>query len=111
MAEKVTTDTILNYLKERAQSKESIPSGIWLDAAFKLNLLLEDEEIEMRNLSQTVSKKKLDIMKVQDKRNVSAADLEIQCSDEFRTMCNQEDKVDRIKEFIRIAKKNAEQGY
>jgi hypothetical protein len=111
MEQKVTTDTILNWLKERVESKASIPQDIWLDSSFKLNLLLDDEEHQMEVMRQEVAKGKLDILRNQEKRNVAAAEMETEATDEYRLMREQEHRVDRIKEFIRIAKKNAEQGY
>ncbi len=61
----------------------------------------------MEDMRQGVAQKKLDIMKGQEKRNVAAVDLEVQASDEYRLMRLQEHKVDRVEEFIRLAKKNS----
>lgn len=105
--QKVTSDTILTYLKEAVEAKRMLNPEMWLDAAFKLNILLGDEHLVLEELRQDVAKKKLDVMKGQEKRNVSAADLEIEASDEYRMMKLQEHKTDRIEEFIRLAKKNA----
>ena len=107
--ELITTDTILGFLKDAVQSKRALNPDIWLDAAFKLNLLLADEHILMEDLRLGVAKKKLSLIKAQEKRNVSAAELEIEASEEHRAMKLQEHKVDRIEEFIKIAEKNATQ--
>jgi len=106
---KVTADTILGFLKEAVESKRMLNNEIWLDAAFKLNLLLGDEHALLEELRSEVAKKKLEIMKSQEKRNVAAAEMEIQATDEYRFSKLQEHKVDRIEEFIKIAKKNASQ--
>ena len=108
---KVTTDLILSFLKELVESKKRIPQEVWLDASFKLNLLLDDEEHLMETLRQDVAKAKLEILKAQEKRNVAAAELETEASDTYRFAREQEHKVDRIREFIRIAKINANQSY
>ena len=47
-------------------------------------------------------------MKTQEKRNVAAADVEIEASEEYRFMRDQEAKLDVVEEFVRIAKKNAD---
>ena len=106
--EKVSSDLILGYLKELVESKKPIPREIWLDAAFKLNLLRIDEGQLYTKMRQEVARKKLEIFKTQEKRNVSAADLEIETTDEYRFMRDQEDKLGVIEEFVRIAKKNAD---
>lgn len=105
MTEKITTDSILDWLKERVESKKPIPQDAWADAAFRLNLLLADEHVDLENLRSLVSNKKLAIMKAQDKKNVAAAELEIEASDDYRVMRIQEHRVDRIEEFIKLAKK------
>jgi hypothetical protein len=108
--EKVTTDLIIGWLKEQVESKRMIAKEVWLDAAFKLNLLLGDEVHEAEMLRQSVAQGKLAILKAQEKRNVSAAEMEIEAGDIYRLMREQESKVERIQEFIRIAKKNVDQN-
>lgn len=105
------TDTILNFLKQAVESNKTIPSELWLSTALKLNILLGDEHIDLENLRSIVSNKKLEIMKTQEKRNVAAAELEIEASDDYRVMRIQEHRVDRIEEFIRLAKKQASNGF
>jgi hypothetical protein len=109
MTDIVTTDTILGFLKDAVQSKRALNPDLWLDAAFKLNLLLADEHIALEDLRLAIAKTKLAILERQEKRNVSAADLEIEASEDYRTYKLQEHKVGRIEEFIKIAKKNATQ--
>lgn len=107
MTAPVTTDTILGFLKEAVESKRVLNDEVWLDAAFKLTVLLGDEHIILEDRRQAVARMKLDVMQKQEKRNVAAAELEISASDEYREMRLQEHKVDRIEEFVKIAKKNA----
>ncbi len=106
---KVDTDTILDWLKKRVESKQPIPQDAWADAAFKLNVLLGDEHTDMVNYRSIVSNKKLIILKEQEKKNVAAAELEIEASEEYRQMKLQEHRVDRIEEFIKLAKKQMSQ--
>src|SRR5947209_5300896 len=99
--QKVTTDLILGWLQEQVKSKRMIPREVWLDAAFKLNLLLGDEVHEAEMLRQAVAQKKYEILKTQDKKNVAAAKIEVEASDLYRLMHEQEAKVSRIEEFIK----------
>ena len=106
--EKVSSDFILGYLKELVEEKKAIPREVWLDCAFKLNLLRLDEGQLYTKMRQAVARKKLDIFKAQEKRNVAAAELEIEATDEYRFMRDQEEKLQVVEEFVRIAKKNAD---
>src|SRR3990167_1948879 len=105
--ELVTVDSILDYLQSAVENKMPIPPAKWLDASAKLNVLLGAEDEEMYRLKQVVAQKRLDIFNGQQKRNVSAAKIEIEASDEYRTMMRQDARIKRIEEFIRIAKAQA----
>lgn len=87
------------------------PREEWLSCAFRLNLLRIDEAELLNRMRQAVAKMKLDIFKKQEKRNVSACDLEAEASEEYRFMRDQEDKLYSIDQFIMIAKKNSETNY
>lgn len=108
---KVTTDTILDFLKEAVESKKKLPAELWIETALKLNLLLGDEHIDLENYRSLVSGKRLEMLKKQEKKNVAAVEVEIEASDEYRTMRIQEHRVDRIEEFIRLAKKQASNNF
>jgi hypothetical protein len=105
----INSDTILDWLKAKVESKQPIPQEAWLDAGFKLNLLLADEHLELENLRAIVSGLKLKIYKDQDKKNVAACEMEVEASVEYRSLKLQEHRVGRIEEFIKLAKKNASQ--
>ena len=62
-------------------------------------------------LRQTVAAEKFEILKKQEKKNVALAEAEIEASDNYRLMREQESKVKRIEEFIRISKKNADSNF
>lgn len=103
----VTTDTIINWAKERVENSKPISKDEWLDMSFKLNLLILSAVESLEQLRQNVAIRKLDVMKGQDKRNVAAADLEIEATNEYKEMKIAEAKVEQIKEFIRISKLNS----
>ncbi len=109
--EKITADTILNWAREQVESKNMPSREMWLDIAFRLNLLKIEEAQLLHRMEQAVATKHYEILKAQEKRNVSAADLEIETTDEYRFMRDQESKLDAIEEFVRIAKKNSDTSY
>lgn len=102
MAEKITTDTILNQLKEWVENKHPISPNIWLDASSKLNALKQEETELFHQMQQTVALKKLKLLK--ESKSVAEAKIKIEATDEYRFMKDQEDKIERIEEQIRIAK-------
>lgn len=109
--ENVTSTKILTWLKEQVENKVVIDREMWLDIAFKLNLLRIDEARLLNKMRQAVSQKKQEILKNQEKKNVAAVEIEIECLDEYRFMRDQEDLIYSIDEFVRIAKKNSETNF
>ncbi len=108
MEKERTTDTVLNDLKEVVESGKMVSPEVWLTAAFTLNLLEIDENMLRNKMRQDVAKSKLAIYKAQEKKNVAAAEMEIEATDAYRMLRDQEDKIDSVKEFIMIAKKNSD---
>jgi hypothetical protein len=106
----VTSDTILDWLQEAVESKKLIAPQTFLDAALKLVILLAGEHDTLVDLEQAVAKKKLRIMETQEKRNVAAAELEVEASDEYAALRRQKLRVDRINEYVLLAKKSATLG-
>jgi hypothetical protein len=98
----VNTDIIIDYLKEQVENKHPMGPDVWVDAAQKLNVLLSDEHDKLFNLQQQVAKKKLELLK--DSKSVAEARIKTEASEEYREYQLQKAKVDRINEFIRIAK-------
>lgn len=109
--ERITADTVLNWAREQVESKNMPSREVWLDIAFRLNLLKIDEAQLLNKMRQAVAQKKYSIMQSQDKRNVTAAELEVETSEEYRFMRDQEAKLEVIEEFVRIAKKNSDNNY
>lgn len=108
--DKKTVDDVIDWVKTIVASKRALNKELWLEISFRLNLLLDDEHIKLEDLRTVVAKKKLDILKQQEgKRNVAASEMEVEASDEYRSLKLQEHKVDRIEEFIKIAKINGNQ--
>lgn len=106
--EKIDADFILDTIKGLVESQKVLNPNVWMSAALKLNILLSDEHEKLEDLRSEVAKKKLEIMSKQEKRNVAAADTEIEASEIYKQMRLQEHKTDRIVEFIKLAKKQAD---
>ncbi len=111
--EKRTVNSVLESLKKLVENKSGMPVNkeTWLNAAFTLELLRPDETILLNKMRQEIAKKKLEILKSQSKKNVAATEIEIETLDEYRIMKDQEDLVNTLDEFVKIAKKNSETAY
>ena len=110
----VTSDVILEYLKGLVESKHPIAREVWLDAAFKLNLLRIDEAQLYNKMHQEVAKRKIELKTVRQggsslkEKSVAQIEMEVEAEDIFRFMKDQEDKIYSVDEFIRLAKKSAD---
>jgi len=88
--EKVTADSILGTLKELISSKIEVEKDKWIEAAFYLVVLRMDEAKLRNEMHQKVAQKKVELKKQQDKPNISAIEIEVQSTDEYRKLKNQE---------------------
>lgn len=94
-------------MKGFVEARNPIAPTQWLDAGIKLIALMQDDTDLLIDLERSVAVRKLDIMRNQDKRNVAAAELEVQTTDEWVSMRKQTAKVERINQFIMMSKKYA----
>jgi len=110
---KRTVSSVLESLKKIVENKSGMPVNkeTWLNAAFTLELLRPDETTLLNKMSQEIAIKKLAILKAQEKKNVSLADIEIETLDEYRFMKDQEDLMETLDKFVKISKKNADFSY
>lgn len=104
----ITADLILTELRDRVSKKIPISKDDWLDIAFKLNTLLLDENETLYGMKQAVAIRKRDIFNLQEKKNVAAVEIQVECLDEYKESMIQESKINQILEFIRIAKKQSD---
>lgn len=102
--EKVTAKTILDWVKEQVENKSALDPSVWIEIAWKLNALLSDETSTLWELRQKVAKTRLELLTGQDKKNVSYAQAQVEATDEYREMRQQEARTRQIEEFVRIAK-------
>lgn len=90
------------------ESKKIIPREWWIEAAFDLNLLRIDEAQLFNRMKQRVAEMKMELKKKQDKVNISAIEMEVEATDEYRLMRDQEDLIYSIDQFVMVAKKSAD---
>lgn len=108
MTEKVTTDTILDTMKEWVETKTPVAPSTWVDAALKLNVLMDEETDLLFDLESVVAKNKAYEMDNDEYSKTAAhADTIVRASKEYKEYRKQQARVKRIEEFIRIAKKQA----
>lgn len=101
----VNADVIINWVKEKIESKQTPSRDDWIEISFRLVFLRLDEAQLYNKMHQAVSQKKLEILKGQTKKNVAAAELEVETTDEYKFMKDQEAKLYTIDESVRVAKK------
>lgn len=106
MTEKITIDTILNYLQECVENHTPLSPATWLDASLKLNILSGNETDKLAELEMEVARKINKILS-QVGGSVAKAKMEVQATETYRDMRKLQAKVKRVEEFIRICKKVA----
>lgn len=100
--EKVTCDTIMDWLKEKIESRIPIPPSTFVDACLKMNSLVSDETAKLYDIQQEVAKTNFNC--IENGGTASKCKVYIQTLDKYKEMKKQEAKVDQILENIRIAK-------
>lgn len=102
----VTTDTILDTMRDYVESKVPIAPTTWLDAGIKLVALMSTETDLLIDLQQKVAEQKVALY---DGGYETSAEVKIriEAKPEYATMKKQEAKVKRINEFIMMSKKYA----
>lgn len=102
MTTKVTTDTILEQLKEWVENKMPIAPHLWLDACAKLNVLKGQETDSLFYYQQEVAKYKKELM--EEGYTAAKAKVWAEAHDMYTEMKKIEAKIEMIEEQIRISK-------
>lgn len=98
-----TIDSILDWFERSVSEHQNIPPAYWIQAAQQLVSLMGNEMDTLYLMQQNIAKAKVEILSESD-GNVSATRLKVEATDEFRQMRQQEGKLKRVEEFIRLAK-------
>lgn len=104
----VTTDLILETLKDWVEKKVPIAPYLWVDAGLKLNMFKSDESAKLYDLQQKVALRKVALIENGD--SVAMAKAKTDASDEYKAYKIQEAKIEMITEMIRLAKTQARLG-
>jgi phage gp16-like protein len=102
--EKVTSQTILEELKELVEKKTPLDANVWLERAGELNILLGDELDKLAIKKSEIAQMRLEVFKTMEKKSVAEAKLITEASKEYLEMQKQENLCNVIIEFVRIAK-------
>ncbi len=105
-SEKRTTESILAKLKELVESKHIISPEEWIDAAVFLGILKHDENNKRLSL-EIIAKKKRKELKDTGLKG-TGLDTEWEITEEWQNWQRQENLIEDIVDFIRIAKKEAD---
>ena len=103
--EKITIDTIINYLTEQVENKQPVDAHTWVDAAQKLNMLLGNEHEKLFDLQQKISLMRVALLEIGD--TPTRAKMKVESTDEYKQMQIQRAFILRIEEMIRISKVQA----
>ncbi len=101
----VTVDKILGAFNEWITNKHIIDPHLWLDAAAKINVLLEDEQNKLFEIQQILAVQRKIL--VEQGATVAKAKVVIEATDEYKQLCKQKAKIDRAIEFGRLAKQQS----
>lgn len=103
--EESTVRTIIDRLAAWAAEKRSIGPNVWMDAASKLNVLLQGEQEGY--IDQKLAIAKLRAAFMADGDTAAAAKAKVEAMDEWATMQKRGALIERALEAILLAKKNA----
>ena len=100
--DKITTVTILDWLKDSVEQKRPVDAHTWVDACQKLNILIGDENARLYDIQQEVAQFK--IKRIESGDSVARAKVYTEASDTYKEMKKQEARIEQIHEAIRISK-------
>ena len=101
----VTSDLIIQTLKGWVETKTPIAPQTYLDAALKLNILIQGEMDKITELEQKCAE--IEIRTIEQGKSSVEAKTRLKTHTEWMDYKKQEGKVKQIQEYIRIAKKYA----
>lgn len=102
MDEIVTSDTILNWLKDQVEHKRPIPPEVYLDMSIKLNLLKSDDNDRLIEKRHQLALKRAEY--VNEGGTSSAANIRLEADPLFMEVKKLEAKIETIKEAVRQGK-------
>lgn len=98
----ITIDTITNWLLKQVQEKNPIHASTWLDAAQKINVLLQNEQEKLFEIEQEIAQARNILLESDD--SIARAKSKIEEMDIYTLARKQKAKIERAIELIRISK-------
>ena len=98
----ITIDTITNWLLQQVQEKNPIHASTWLDAAQKINVLLQNEQEQLFEIEQQIAVQRN--LLLESDYSVAKARSKVEESDIYKQARIQKSKIDRAIELIRVSK-------
>lgn len=103
----VTTEKILDTIKEWVSKKQLIPPDLWLDASAKLNVLAGDDEVRLAEMEFTLAQYRQKVATENPDRSMASVNTEVKANPLSRDIAILKAKIHRIDEFVRISKLQA----
>lgn len=100
-----TAKKIIEVLAEWSSEKRTIDPQTWLDAASKLNVLLQVEIEKLIDMKLAISK--LQAVYLANGDTAAKAKVKVEAMDEWAQVQKQQALIERAKETILLAKKSA----
>ena len=100
-----TVDSIMEYFEKAVKEKRILSPHEWVEGAQYANILIGDETDKLFESQQTLNILKRDY--IEEYGTVAKAKVFTEVTDEYKDYCKQKAKIDRVIEFIRIAKLQA----
>lgn len=98
----VSTDKILAEIDDLVQARQPVDAHTWTGLCHTLNILKGDEDKKLYDLQQINSQLKIKF--IDEGKSVAEAKSRVEATDNYKESKNQEAKIERIEEAIRIAK-------
>jgi len=105
MTEVVTTNTIISFFETAVRERKPISPDLWMESAMKLNVLIGNENDLLFELEQECGRFKSE---KSISFSVAKAVALLEAEDIYLQTKKQKAKIEQIKEFIRLAKKQAQ---
>lgn len=100
--EPATIDTILDWMTKAVAAGHSIPPDKFVDAAYKLTVLLGPEQDKLFEMQSEIAQFRSALL--EQSKSVAAARLLVEAMPVYTSMLKQKAKIERVLEFVRIAK-------
>lgn len=100
-----TAQSIMDALQSMAERKEPIAPQMWMEAAGKINVLLQDEQDKLAEAEHVLAIKRAELIGAG--QTSAATKILIEADPMYLECRKQKGLIDRAVETIRIAKKNA----